>query len=83
MNYALIEHGVVANLIWLHPMNAEDFPAAVPLGELPVAMGDTYDGTDFYREGVKVELPSDTAEMDDMRSALALLGVTEETEVTE
>ena len=83
MNYALIEHGAVANLIWLHPMNAEDFPTAVPLGELPVAIGDTYDGTDFYREGVKVELPSDTAEMDDMRSALALLGVTEETEVTE
>lgn len=85
MNYALIENGAVTNLIWLHPMNAQDFPAAVPLGDLPVAIGDTYDGTDFYRDGVKVLLPAEQAaeESADMRAALALLGVTEETEVTE
>ena len=30
MNYALIENGVVTNLIWLYPANAADFPWAAP-----------------------------------------------------
>ncbi len=42
MNYALIENGIVTNLIWLHPGNAADFPGAVPLGDIPAAIGDTY-----------------------------------------
>ena len=28
MNYALIENGVVTNLIWLYPANAAEFPGA-------------------------------------------------------
>ena len=31
MNYALIENGIVANIIWLYPANAGDFPSAVPI----------------------------------------------------
>ena len=30
MNYALIENGVVPNLIWLYSGNEADFPSAVP-----------------------------------------------------
>mgnify|MGYP001239134309 CR=1 FL=1 len=54
MNYALIENGIVTNLIWLHPGNAADFPNAVPLGDVPAAIGDTYADGVFYRDGVKV-----------------------------
>lgn len=57
MNYALIENGVVTNLIWLYSANAADFPAAVPCGDLPVAIGDTYDGKAFYRGGEKLVSP--------------------------
>lgn len=54
MNYALIENGLVTNLIWLHPGNAADFPSAVPLGDIPAAIGDTYSGGAFYRDGERV-----------------------------
>ena len=54
MNYALIEDGVVTNIIWLSYTNADDFPNAVAMGDLPVAIGDTWDGENFYRNGEKV-----------------------------
>lgn len=54
MNYALIENDIVTNLIWLHPMNAEEFPNAVSIENLPVAIGDTYEDGKFYRDGVEV-----------------------------
>lgn len=78
MNYALIENGVVANIIWLYEGNAEDFPNAVHIGDRPVRMGDTWDGVDFYRNGEKVLTAEEEAqkEADEMKEALALLGVT-------
>ena len=54
MNYALITDGVVANLIYLHPMNADDFSSAVPTEDLPVQIGDTYADGKFYRNGEEV-----------------------------
>lgn len=54
MNYALIENGVVTNVIWLNPANASEFPSAVPLGDIPAAIGDTYSGGAFYRDGERV-----------------------------
>ena len=54
MNYALIEDGVVTNIIWLSYTNADDFPNAVAMGDLPVVIGDTWDGENFYRDGEKV-----------------------------
>lgn len=82
MNYALIENGVVTNIIWLYSANAEDFPSAVPCGDLPVAIGDTYDGTDFYRGGERVLTALEQAQKDaeDMAEALKLLGVETEQE---
>jgi len=78
MNYALIKDGTVVNVIWLSPSNAKDFPTAVPTGSLPVRIGDTYVDGVFYRDGEKVlsALDAVQAEMEDMRSALELLGVT-------
>ena len=83
MNYALIENGVVTNLIWLYPANAAEFPGAVPLGGVPAASGDTWDGERFYRHGQPVLTAAvrAAAEAQDMRAALSLLGVTEESEV--
>lgn len=77
MNYALIEDGVVANIIWLYPATEGDFPNAVRCADIPVAIGDTYADGVFYRDGERVLSAAEvaSAEADDMRSALELLGV--------
>ena len=54
MNYALIENGIVANIIWLYPDNASDFPNAVPIGDVPVGIGDEYIDHVFYRNGERI-----------------------------
>lgn len=85
MNYAVVENGTVTNIIWLYPANASDFPDAVPCGEIPVAIGDTYDGEHFYRGGECVLTALEQAQKDaeDMQAALELLGVGNNTEVAE
>lgn len=77
MNYALIENGVVTNLIWLYPANAADFPTAVPMGDVPAAIGDTYADGVFTRNGEPVLTFSQQvlADQTDMQEALAVLGV--------
>lgn len=84
MRYAIITDGVVTNVIILYPGNAADFPTAVPCGDVPVAIGDTWDGQDFYREGARVLSPVEQARKDaeDMQAALRLLGVENDAEVT-
>lgn len=54
MNYALIKNETVTNIIWLHPMNASDFPSAVPTNDLPVQIGDTYRDGKFYHDGEEI-----------------------------
>lgn len=85
MNYAVVENGTVTNIIWLYPANASDFPDAVPCGEIPVAIGDTYDGEHFYRAGecVLTALEQARKDAEDMAAALELLGVNSETEEAE
>lgn len=56
MNYALIENGIVVNIIYLHPMNADEFTNAVSFGDLPIQIGDTYTNRKFYRDGVEIIL---------------------------
>ena len=41
MNYAMVENGIVTNVIWLYSINAADFPSAVPCRDIPAAIGDT------------------------------------------
>ena len=82
MRYAIITDGVVTNVIILYPGNAADFPDAVRCGDVPVAIGDTWDGQDFYREGARVLSPMEQAQKDaeDMQAALEVLGINNETE---
>lgn len=77
MNYAWVEDGVVTNIIWLHPSNASEFKNAVPTNDIPVAIGDTWDGVNFLRNGerVKTMMEMIDEEMKDMEDALKLLGI--------
>lgn len=82
MRYALIDNGIVVNIISLNDRNASDFPTAVKLGDRPVCIGDTYADGKFYRDGVEVLTPMEHAqeEIDAYKAALNELGVeTEET----
>ncbi len=56
MNYAIVENGMVVNLISLNEENASDFPNAAPVGTLPVFIGDAYMDGGFYRNGELVDL---------------------------
>lgn len=62
--YALVENGVVTNVMVLYPPSAAEFEGAVPCGDLPVAVGDTYDGSDFYRGGEKLDSPLAVAQQE-------------------
>lgn len=73
MNYALIEKGVVINIIWLSPSNAADFPNAVSYGSRPVQIGDTYIDEKFYHDGKEILTQIEQAQM-----ALANAVTTEE-----
>lgn len=53
MRYALIENGVVTNIIEMDKRNEQFFPSAVYTGDRPVGMGDTYTEGKFYRDGKK------------------------------
>ena len=83
--YALVENGVVTNVMVLYPPSASEFDGAVPCGEIPVAIGDTYDGEHFYRAGERVltALEQTRKDAEDMQAALELLGVGNNTEVAE
>ena len=72
MRAAMIENGVVTNIIIIDPDRYTC--SAVQTGELPVAIGDTYDGADFYRDGVKVEMPAEDVNAEYIE-ALQILGV--------
>lgn len=74
-NFAEITDGLVTNLVWIAEINAEEFTNCVRIGDRPVAIGDTYDGTYFYHDGVIV-LNKEERLMD-ARQALNVLGVTE------
>lgn len=53
--YAMLNSdNIVDNIIELHPMNASEFPEAIPLSGLPVDAGDEYRADGFYRDGVKI-----------------------------
>lgn len=73
MNYALIENGLVVNIIWMYEGNETEFPDTIPTNGLPVQIGDTYANGQFLRNGEPVRTPQD-----ELTEALALLGVTDD-----
>lgn len=64
MNYALIENGIITNVIWLHPGNAAEFPNAVALNYIPAGIGDTYADGAFYRDSVKILTAQEKSEQE-------------------
>ena len=83
MRYAIVTDGIVTNIIALNDRNANDFPAAVKLGDRPVGIGDTYTDGKFYRDGVEVltQMEQAQAEIDAYKAALNELGVETEESV--
>ena len=83
MRYAIVDNGIVTNIIALNDRNANDFPAAVKLGDRPVGIGDDYTDWKFYRDGVEVLTPMEQAqaEMTEYKAALHELGVETEESV--
>ena len=77
MRYALIDGGIVTNVIVLNDRNASDFPTAVKLGDRPVDIRDTYTDGKFYRDGKEVLTPMEQAqaEITEYKAALNTLGV--------
>lgn len=61
MRYAFVENGVVVNFIWLYPGNADDFPNAVFVGNVPVRMGDSCVEGVFYRDGERLLSEAESA----------------------
>lgn len=77
MRYALVENGVVTNIIEMDKRNEQFFPSAVYTGDRPVGISDTYTDGKFYRDGVEVLTPMEQAqaEMAEYKAALYELGV--------
>ena len=85
MNYALIENGIVTNIIWLNERNEAEWPNAVRLGDRPVGIGDTYANGKFYRDGTEVltSLEIVQLESETYKTALQILGVNTEEVATD
>ena len=52
--FALIENGIVVNIIYMYAKNRMDFPTAVLAADRPVMIGDRYEGGVFLRDGVPI-----------------------------
>lgn len=57
---ALIENGIVTNMLWCSDSQPETDTLKSP-GERPVGIGDTYSGGKFYRDGVEILTPLEEA----------------------
>lgn len=62
-NMARIENGLVVNIEWCSDKQAQT-ETLINLADRPVAIGDTYDGSDFYRDGEKVLTPIEKLELE-------------------
>lgn len=51
MRAAIVENGIVTNIITI---DDDYLGTGVKTGDLPIHLGDRFDGTDFYRSGEKV-----------------------------
>ncbi len=58
---ALIENGVVANMLWCSDSQPETASLINP-ADRPVTIGDTYSDGKFYRDGVEILTPLEEAQ---------------------
>lgn len=78
---AQIENGVVVNMLWCSDREVQT-DTLIDIADRPVGIGDTYDGSDFCRDGEKVltpveQLQKENAEYETALSEIeAALGVT-------
>lgn len=72
-NFAIVENGVVSNVLWGMVYNSDEWPNAIQVNDLAVQIGDSYENGKFYRDGA--EVMSRAEEEADMREALSILGV--------
>ena len=84
-SYALVEDGIVTNIISLDSRNASDFPNAIKTADRPVAIGDTYTDGKFYRNGEEVLTALEIAQLESetYKTALQTLGVNTEEVATD
>ena len=81
-NMAAITNGIVTNVIWCSDSEQETDTLKSP-ADRPVAIGDTYSGGKFYRDGVEILTPLEEAQKQIAEYEAALseietaLGVTE------
>lgn len=81
-NMASVTNGIVTNVIWCSDSEQETDTLKSP-ADRPVAIGDTYSGGKFYRDGVEILTPLEEAQKQiaEYEAALseieAALGVTE------
>ena len=68
---------MVVNIEW-HSDAMNNTDTLIDVGEIPVWIGDIYDGENFYREGVRVLTPMEQlqAQLAEYSRALTILGVT-------
>ncbi len=82
--YVVIKDNMVDNIIVIDPQQIDEYSAALGLlvveTPLAVMIGDSYDGTDFYRDGEPVTMqippyPAPSPDISEMEEALNILGV--------
>lgn len=79
---ARIESGVVVNMLWCSDRELQT-ETLIEISDRPVGIGDTYDGSNFYRDGVEILTPLEEAQKQIAEYEAALseietaLGVTE------
>lgn len=54
MNYALLDNGIVTNIIWINPEHQSMFPNGVSTNDLLILPGDEYKDGKFYRYGKEI-----------------------------
>ena len=57
---ALIENGTITNMLWCSDREPQTNTLINP-ADRPVAIGDTYSGGKFYRDGVEILTPLEEA----------------------
>ena len=58
---ALIGNGTVSNILWCSDAQPQT-DTLIDLADRPVGIGDTWDGVDFWRDGVRILTPLEEAQ---------------------
>lgn len=64
MKYALIENGLVTNIIILSHRNTNEFPNVVALNDRAVSIGDQYIDGKFYHNGKQIFAPHEITQQE-------------------